>query len=155
MKNAEIITEDAVSTVGSCCDDGRMIFKSCGNHWYNCQESGIADIKTWMRFGKNGFTMSLTEHKGRCQYTPDRQVCALPPDCTRENSDFPQDFKSICREVASVWSSDPAVPSQQFDRSSQISIQNAKKPISLGLNNGPKLTNLMHSAMKKAAQSAR
>lgn len=119
LQDVELITEDATAISGSCCDDGKFVFKECGNFWYNCQMSGLVDIKTWIRFGKNGLTMSLTEHKGRCVYSSERQLCAIPTECSIENSINPASISEICREVPSIWSSDPAVPSQVFDRRHQ------------------------------------
>lgn len=136
LQDAQLVTEDGTTAVGSCCDDGRYAFKDCGNWWYNCHEYGLADLKTWLRFGKNGFTMSLTEHKGRCAYSPVRVRCAVPVECSYENSEHPADISLICREVPSVSSSIPSVPSQSFARSNQEVISR----ISNAMKNAPKIS---------------
>ena len=61
LVDVELITENETVAVGSCCDNGRFIFKECGNWWYNCEQWGLQNYTQWVRFGKFGFTMPLGE----------------------------------------------------------------------------------------------
>lgn len=83
---------------GSCCDDGRWIFPSCGNMWYNCQEFGLINMTEWIKFGTYGVTMALTtEHLGRCKYYEKQVTCPIPPDC--KTSTAISSFKELCLEL--------------------------------------------------------
>ena len=96
----DLITENPTEPIGSCCDNGRFIFKDCGNWWYNCENWGLQNYTQWIQFGSNGFTMPLgTEHKGRCQYSSDKITCPLPKDCSRK---LPKIETEICQEIPNI-----------------------------------------------------
>ena len=116
LKHVSLISEAVSNIRGSCCDDGRFIFKECGNWWYNCQTYGLRNLTSFFRFGTNGFTMSLTEHMGRCVYSPSRRACELPADCSEQRSQRPQSAAEMCREVPSVESTRDGIASVFFDR---------------------------------------
>ena len=62
LNHINLITESVWSPTGSCCDDGRYIFKQCKAWWwYMCHRDqgynyGAVNYTTWLRFGRNGFT---------------------------------------------------------------------------------------------------
>jgi hypothetical protein len=116
LRHVTLISEGVGNIRGSCCDDGRYLFKECGNWWYNCQTYGLRNLTNFLRFGANGFTMSLTEHMGRCVYSPTRRTCERPIECSQQMSARPQSVKELCREVPSVESTRDGVPSVFFDR---------------------------------------
>ncbi len=80
--NTQIVTEKLTRMVGSCCDSGRNEYAPCGGHWwYGCPDFGLANITTWVKVGKNGYTFpTSTEHKGVCEYSKKR-LCDLPIGC--------------------------------------------------------------------------
>jgi hypothetical protein len=102
LLKADVVIEDGYAPKGSCCDDGRFKFKDCGNWWYNCAEYGLQDYKTWIRFGKDGFTLPLgTEHQAKCKYSSSKVVCPVPEQCDRSRLD---DIRDICKELPIVQS---------------------------------------------------
>jgi hypothetical protein len=83
--------------LGSCCDHGRWKFADCGNWWYHCPAWGIANMTSWVRIGKTGFTMpTATEHLGRCEYSATRQVCPIPDTCRHRT---PHELSDVCDEM--------------------------------------------------------
>ena len=79
----DLITESPVIAKGSCCDNGRFIFRSCKNFWYMCKQWGLNNYTTWLRYGEDGYPMPTgTTHQARCSYSPDRRLCPVPnADC--------------------------------------------------------------------------
>ena len=78
----ELITEE-VDPIGSCCDNGRIEFRDCGNFWWYCKEWGVKNFTKWIQFGKTGLTMPIsTEHQATCHYSKTITQCPLPMNCT-------------------------------------------------------------------------
>eukprot|EP01035_Chromulina_nebulosa_P021774 gene21774-28176_t len=99
LLNVIFVTEDVIPK-GSCCDNGRFVFKDCGGWWYNCERWGLSNYTTWIRFGKYGWTLPLaTEHQGRCNYSPERITCPLPDNC---QSRIPKNEASFCKEIPNI-----------------------------------------------------
>ena len=97
MANVELITQDLIHIKGSCCDNGRFIFKDCGSWWYNCENWGASNYTTWIQYSEYGFSMPLgTEHKGRCQYFPEKRTCPIPEDCSKRS---PKTRQEVCQEI--------------------------------------------------------
>lgn len=64
-KDLTIVTENLGRTKGSCCDEGRNEYQSCGKWWYMCPNWGLRDFTTWLKIGETGYTFpTSTEHKG-------------------------------------------------------------------------------------------
>ncbi len=85
---------------GTCCDNGRFIFRNCGNWWYNCESYGLSDIKTWVKIGDYGFPFPLaTAHKGQCLYSPERIKCNVDKDCL---TPIPETTSEICKEIPNI-----------------------------------------------------
>lgn len=100
MDFIKLVTEDARNPKGSCCDNGRFVFKNCGNWWYNCQDWGLLNYTQFVRFGENGFTMPFgTEHQGRCVYSPAKIMCPIPPTC---NKRLPKSINDVCGEILNI-----------------------------------------------------
>jgi hypothetical protein len=102
VTNVTLVTEsNSVSSIGSCCDNGRMEFPDChGPPWYLCKQFGLKDHKTWVQFGANGLHMPLsTEHKGVCTYSAVRQLCNIPDGCSQR---IPSGDSPICGEMVYV-----------------------------------------------------
>lgn len=79
LESMKLVTEEYLRPKGSCCENGRLVFPSCGNWWYNCEDFGLQNYTTWIRFGANAFTMPLaTEHGATCRYSRRRGACPLP-----------------------------------------------------------------------------
>eukprot|EP01034_Spumella_vulgaris_P025124 gene25124-31543_t len=68
VREAPVLTvENITESVGSCCDNGRYLFKDCGSWWYNCPLWGKVNLHHWIQFDRTGLTMPLaTEHQ--CHY---------------------------------------------------------------------------------------
>lgn len=102
LKSVEIIVEDAVSPIGSCCDDGRFVFADCGNWWYNCPFYGIQNYTKWLRFGPNAYTLPTgTEHRAKCSYYSSKITCPLPASCDLRRA-LPGRAKEICKEMPQI-----------------------------------------------------
>jgi hypothetical protein len=114
LKNVTIVTEALSIIAGSCCDDGRYVFQNCNNWWYNCPKYGLSNLTTFLRFGAHGFTMAITEHMGRCKHSKHRKTCDFDPGCTEKNRYAPASPQDMCRELPSIESSNPTVPSVVF-----------------------------------------
>ena len=100
ITQGSVVIESISNIRGSCCDEGVWKFPSCGNWWYNCQEQGLRNMSTWVKFGRSGVTMPLTtEHLGRCSYSSSRRNCPLPSSCKapKKNS-IPSSVAEICFE---------------------------------------------------------
>ena len=99
MRDVNVLQEDYLSPRGSCCDNGRYVFKDCGNWWYNCEDYGLQNF-TWIRFGSDAFTLPLgTEHQAKCSYNKTSTICPLPASCDRR---IPRTVKEICPEYPIV-----------------------------------------------------
>ena len=100
LKATNIITEKYTIPTGSCCDNGRFVFKDCGNWWYNCKQWGLSNFTDWIRFGEKGYSLPLgTEHQGRCKYNNQKIMCDLPSDC---HNRVPLGRKEVCNEIPNV-----------------------------------------------------
>ena len=107
-----------MSPKGSCCDNGRFIFKDCNNWWYNCKEYGLINSETWLLFtsqerfenvNKNQSKISsysfpvITEHQGRCKYSKRRKKCPIPINCKNwipNEEDY--GMKKVCDEIPKI-----------------------------------------------------
>lgn len=99
----KIVAENILFPSGSCCDDGRFMFRDCKNWWYNCEEYGLKDSEKWLlltnseiKKSSSGNPLSsvksfsiptITEHKGKCKYSETRQLCPIPKSCKQRVPD--------------------------------------------------------------------
>ena len=82
--NASIATEGLETSLGSCCDHGRLVVEPCGEGrtWYQCPQWGPRDLSPWLRFGPMGFTFpTVNSHQGLCEYREQRTLCEIPEEC--------------------------------------------------------------------------
>jgi hypothetical protein len=96
-------------TKGSCCDNGRIEIPDCGNFWYICNGiRGIGgDRPSHVSFGQYGMALPLvTEHKGICNYSPDRKQCPVPDSCGGVRMPQEQGWKKSCSELINSQSLD-------------------------------------------------
>ena len=76
------ITVEESDPIGSCCDNGRVKFRNCGNHWFLCPHWGLVNHTKWIQFGESGLKMPIsTAHQATCHPTPTKTLCPLPPNC--------------------------------------------------------------------------
>jgi hypothetical protein len=100
LADTELVTEDMVEPVGSCCDNGRHVFANCGTWWHRCEDIGRRNYTTWLRFGRAGFTFPAgTAHQARCTYSAQKVMCDLPEDCRYR---VPAAVEEICTELPNV-----------------------------------------------------
>ena len=112
------VAENILFPSGSCCDDGRFVFKDCKNWWYNCEEYGLTDSEKWLLLTNSEIKKSskenplssvksfsvplITEHKGKCKYSETRQLCPMPKSCKQRVPDEDGGVPTLKVESVSV-----------------------------------------------------
>ena len=118
LKNINLEVEPLDEATGSCCDDGRFVFKSCKiGFWHHCKDWGLRNYTTWLRYGPNGVPFPTgSAHQAKCTYYPEKRVCDAPPTCTTRYPSRTKNesaaFYKYCSEIDKVvhvgpWEASP------------------------------------------------
>jgi hypothetical protein len=106
LQKINAITLDIEGSEGSCCDDGRFVFKSCsGGFWYRCHEYGLRNYThKWIMYGRNGYPMPTgSTHQAKCVYSHTKRLCPLPTTECIESYRFPlpenDPARRVCKEL--------------------------------------------------------
>ncbi len=102
-------TENIDSSKGSCCDNGRFVFKPCHNFWYYCNQWGLSNYSScWIRHGEDGFTFPCgSAHQSKCDYSSEKRLCPIPDSCNGERGvitidDTVNNGKILCTEIPNI-----------------------------------------------------